>query len=117
MKPEIKAKVDEFLKTRGIREVSMDEMDKVSGGVDGIYGVDGHYYTEQEIVAIGRTTAENLGYNVAAEVLCGMFMMDPSEIKKHNHSTNSADAVGDIDAFISQMFNIYDRIEKTGHSY
>ena len=117
MDKEMMGKVNELLKANGKRELSLDEMDKVSGGVDGIYGVDGHYYTEPEILAIGRTTAENLGYNVAAEVLCGMFMMDPSEIKKHNHSTNSADAVGDIDAFISQMFNIYDRIEKTGHSY
>lgn len=32
MNPEIKAKVNEILKARGIREVSMDEMDKVAGG-------------------------------------------------------------------------------------
>ena len=32
MKPEIKAKVDEILKAHGMRELSMDDMDKVSGG-------------------------------------------------------------------------------------
>lgn len=32
MKPEIKAKVDEILKAHGMRELSLDDMDKVSGG-------------------------------------------------------------------------------------
>ena len=33
MDKEMKAKVDEFLKTNGRRELSMDEMDKVVGGI------------------------------------------------------------------------------------
>ena len=50
MNPEIKAKVDKFLETRGIREVSLDEMGKVSGGQKNypIYGV---LHTHEEIDA------------------------------------------------------------------
>ena len=97
------------------RELSLDEMDKVSGGVDGITGIDGHYYTEGEILTLGRATAQTFGYDVAADMLCELFMLSKTEIKKRNRS--GADAVGGIDAFVSQMFNIFDRIDKTGHSY
>ena len=38
MDKEMKAKIDEFLKTNGRRELSMDEMDKVVGGGCGFYG-------------------------------------------------------------------------------
>ena len=99
------------------RQLSDNELDQVNGGVDGIYGIDGHYYTEGEIITLGRTTAQSFGYDIAADVLCKLFMLSKTEIKKHNGSSSSADAVGKIDAFISQMFNIYDRIDKTGHSY
>ena len=98
------------------RQLSDNELDQVNGGgVDGIYGIDGHYYTEGEILTLGRTTAQTFGYDVAADMLCTLFMLSKTEIKKHNRS--GADAVGGIDAFISQMFNIYDRIDETGHSY
>ena len=98
------------------RQLSDNELDQVNGGgVDGIYGIDGHYYTEGEILTLGRITAQTFGYDVAADMLCTLFMLSKTEIKKHNSS--GADAVGSIDAFISQMFNIYDRIYETGHSY
>ena len=100
------------------RQLSDSELDQVNGGgVDGIYGIDGHYYTEGEILTLGRTTAQTFGYDIAADMLCTLFMMSKTEIKKHNGSSSPADAVGKIDAFISQMFNVYDRIDETGHSY
>ena len=34
MDKEMKVKIDEFLKAKGMRELNLDEMDKVSGGTD-----------------------------------------------------------------------------------
>ena len=116
MDKEMKAKIDEILKDYGRRELSPDELDKVNGGkVEGMYGIDGNYYSEQDIVNLGRITAKNLGYNVAAEILCELFMMRKTEIAKQLRGTG--DDVASIDAFICQMFNVYDRINGSGHSY
>ena len=49
MDKEIKAKVDDFLKNHGTRELNLDEMDKVSGGGDGkgyAAAIDGKGYSE-----------------------------------------------------------------------
>ena len=116
MDKEMQAKIDEILKDYGRRELSPDELDKVNGGkAEGIYGIDGNYYSEQDIVNLGRITAKNLGYNVAAEMLCELFMMSKTEIAKQLRGTG--DDVASIDAFICQMFNVYDRINGSGHSY
>ena len=49
MDKEMKAKVDEFLKTNGRRELSMDEMDKVVGGKDYPYSFSmGGYYIHDD---------------------------------------------------------------------
>ena len=49
MDKEIEAKVEEFVKSYGRRELSMDEADKVSGGIDGLTDRYGNYHTAQEV--------------------------------------------------------------------
>ena len=39
---------------KNMREVSMEEMNKVSGGADGVY-VNGHYFTETQVYDTAMT--------------------------------------------------------------
>ena len=73
MKPEIKAKVDEFLKTHGRRELSMDEMDRVSGGIGSqnnpheIY-IEGVKVDEAAFNNMIIDVMDSFGYDVALQV-------------------------------------------------
>ena len=73
MNPEIKAKVNEILKTRGIREVSMDEMDKVSGGWGSEnnpleININGAQVDEATFNNMVLEVMNSFGYDVALEV-------------------------------------------------
>ena len=48
MDKEMKVKIDEFLKAKGMRELSMEEMNKISGGGDKKYDETGHSYVDCE---------------------------------------------------------------------
>lgn len=48
MDKEMKVKIDEFLKAKGMRELNLDEMDKVSGGGDKKYDETGRSYVDCE---------------------------------------------------------------------
>ena len=49
MDKEMQAKVEEFIKAQGRRELSMDELDKVNGGWETLRAVNGQYYTGAQI--------------------------------------------------------------------
>lgn len=48
MDKEMKVKIDEFLKANGMRELNLDEIDKVSGGGDKKYDETGRSYVDCE---------------------------------------------------------------------
>ena len=64
MDKEMKAKIDEVLKTNGMRELSMDEMDRVSGGsFPADYRING--YTAAEAGGMLQTVYDYFGLDVA----------------------------------------------------
>ena len=64
MDKEMKAKIDEVLKTNGKRELSMDEMDRVSGGsFPADYRING--YTAEQAGGMLQSVYDNLGLDVA----------------------------------------------------
>ena len=64
MDKEMKAKVDEFLKTKGVRELSMDELARVSGGsMPADYRING--YTVAEAGGMLQSVYDHFGLDVA----------------------------------------------------
>ena len=64
MDKEMKAKIDEILKANSMRELSMDEMDRVSGGsFPADYTVNG--YTAAEAGGMLQSVYDNFGLDVA----------------------------------------------------
>ncbi|MBR2257267.1 MAG: hypothetical protein IJ899_08005 [Blautia sp.] len=111
MDKEIKAKVEEFVKEYGRRELSMDEMDQVSGGGDGkgyAAAIDGKAYREDFILNMGRTMEQTFGFDVAADALCKMFGLDPVNEKRHS---------ADIDALVNRIYTIHERVQDNGSSF
>ena len=81
MNPEIKAKVDEFLKACGARELTMDEMDKVSGGQQN-ESIGGVLHSHEEIDAYCKMIDDiekSFGRDVAIEVSMGYLPIPQTE--------------------------------------
>ena len=74
MKPKIKAKVDEFLKTHGTRELNIDEMGKVSGGQQNcpIYGVLHSHDEIDEFCGIVEEVDKEFGRDAAIDFALGI---------------------------------------------
>ena len=70
MDKEMKAKIDEILKANGKRELSLDEMDQVSGGGNfpSDYRLAG--YTAAEAGGMLQLIYETLGIDAAADFAC-----------------------------------------------
>ena len=72
MDKEMKAKIDEVLKTNGKRELSMDEMDRVSGGsFPADYRING--YTAAEAGGMLQAVYDNFGLDVAVAYAIEVF--------------------------------------------
>ena len=72
MDKEMKAKIDEVLKTNGRRELSMDEMDRVSGGsFPADYRING--YTAAEAGGMLQAVLDNFGLDVAEKYAIEVF--------------------------------------------
>ena len=72
MDKEMKAKIDEVLKTNGKRELSLDEMDRVSGGsFPADYTVNG--YTAAEAGGMLQAVYDNFGLDVAEKFAIEVF--------------------------------------------
>jgi len=116
MDKEMQAKVDEILKkVQGRRELSADELDMVNGGFEGLYTASGSYLTGSQIIDLGRSMAETIGFDIAGPIICELFQMSPNEAKKFKDGSDSD--VTKMDKLLNQMFLVYERIENSGHSY
>ena len=81
MDKEMKAKIDEVLKTNGKRELSMDEMDRVSGGsFPADYRING--YTAAEAGGMLQVVYDNLGLDVAEKFAIEVFGIISNDWRK-----------------------------------
>lgn len=114
MDKEMKAKVDEFLKTNGTRELSLDEMNKISGGADA-HGVTigGQYFSEGEIndMFIGMTKA--FGFDVAFAAFCDFTGFSVGENPLVG-SYSDCEAMGVV---LAQYWKVRGRLDDKGTSY
>ena len=100
---------------KNMRELSLDEMDKVSGGWETLRAVDGQYYTGPQIGKLAYSMVDAFGWDIAGETICKMFGVSPNEarnIKRGDITDRSR-----MDILLATIGQIMDRIEKTGHSY
>ncbi len=97
----------------GMRELSMDEMDKVSGGTG--QWVNGVYMDEGAINDYANVLINNYCYDVAAEMYCKTFGLSPREIKDtHNGGVSDKE---NMKLLVYRHMQILDNLEKKGHSY
>ncbi len=81
MDKEMKAKIDELLKTNGKRELSLDEMDRVSGGsFPADYRING--YTAAEAGGMLQAVYDNLGLDVAEAFAIEFFGVKTNDWRK-----------------------------------
>ena len=115
MDKEIKAKVEEFVKEYGKRELSMEELDKVNGGWETLRAVNGQYYTGAEIGDLAYSMVDAFGWDVAGESICIMFGVSPNEAR--NIKKGGITDKGKMDILLATIGQIMDRLEKRGHSH
>ena len=108
MDKEMMGKVNEFLKASGKRELSLDEMDKVVGGVDPEF--------EAQAYKLGMTLVDAFPYDVAASVYCDMFGISQREAKNFATIGGASDK-DKMSALINRHMKILDNLEEKGHSY
>ena len=107
MDKEIMDKVNEMMKAHGKRELSLDEMDKVSGGVDPEF--------EEKAYNLGMAMVGSFPYDVAASAYCEIFGLSQREAIDFGKGGGSdKDKMG---ALIHRHMQILDNIEKNGKSY
>ena len=109
MDKEMKAKIDEVLKTNGKRELSLDEMDKVSGGTDIL--MNGNVVSEAEAYNVAMALFDQFGYDIAAEMFCTMTNIDKYEIKRTRR--RDASDKESMELLVYRCAQIYDK----GHGY
>lgn len=81
MDKEMKAKIDEVLKTNGKRELSLDEMDRVSGGsFPADYRING--YTAAEAGGMLQSVYDQFGLDVAEAFAIEVFGVKTNDWKK-----------------------------------
>ena len=100
---------------KNMRELSMDEMDKVSGGGDGkgyAAAIDGKGYSEDFVLSMGRNMAETFGFDVAADTLIAMFGLHPHEKDKCGGSND----VERIEVLVNRIFTINEHVQDYGTS-
>ena len=108
MDKEMMGKVNELLKANGKRELSLDEMDKVVGGVDPEF--------EAQAYKLGMTLVDAYPYEIAASVYCDMFGISQREAKNFATIGGASDK-DKMSALINRHMKILDNIEEKGHSY
>ena len=88
-KKELMAKANEAMKACGKRELSLDEMDKVSGGADGAW-INGVFMSEADLNSLGQYWTDRFGYDIAADMFCELTGISKREIKDCNSGLNAA---------------------------
>jgi len=87
---------------KNMRELSLDDMDKVSGGLDGVTANNGKYYTKKELMDYACDLTRIIGYDVASQMICEMFGLAPSEA----HRFCGTDIVERMHGLINRLFSI-----------
>ena len=91
MDKEMKAKVDEFLKTNGRRELSMDEMDRVNGGsIPANYRING--YTVAEAGGILQSVYDQFGLDVAEAFAIEVFGVKSNDWRQYMQASAGLNA-------------------------
>ena len=115
MDKEMQAKVEEFVKSYGKRELSMDELDKVNGGWETLRAVNGQYYTGAQIGDLAYSMVDAFGWDVAGESICIFLGGSPNEAR--NIKGGGISDKGKMDILLANIEQIMDRLEESGHSY
>ena len=100
---------------KDMRELSMDEMDKVNGGCDTFRAANGQYYTGAEIGALAYSMVDAFGWDVAGESICTMLGVSPNEAR--NIKRGDITDKDRMDILLAKIGQIMDRLEESGHSY
>ena len=100
---------------KNMRELSLDEMDKVSGGWESLRSVDGQYYTGAQIGALAYSMVDAFGWDIAGETICKMFGVSPNEAR--NIKRGDITDRDRMDILLATIGQIMDRLEKSGHSH
>jgi len=109
MDKELMDKMNEALKANGKRELSLDEMDKVSGGNQGLEYytlIDGSKVTETELTHSFQTLTAQIGYDAAAVMFCEMTGLSKQSIH---------DSSQDINILLNKFYNMQDKGGKGTH--
>ena len=100
---------------KNMRELSMDEMDKVSGGVETFRAANGQYYTGAQIGDLAYSMVDAFGWDVAGESICIFLGVSPNEAR--NIKRGDITDRDRMDILLATIGQIMDRLEKSGHSY
>ena len=115
MDKEMMAKVNEVLKANGRRELSLDEMDKVSGGNVGGITVNGIWTSEDEINEMWGQVVNAVGYDVAGDLFCdtyGIAKYEATRVRRGDASDQENMAL-----LIDRLMKIYDNIDEYGKGH
>ena len=114
MDKETKAKVDEFLKAHGGRELSLDEMDKVVGGADAhgvmLYGT---YYSEGDFYDMFMGMTKSFGFDVAFAAFCEFTGFSVGEVPLGTGGTD----LQKMGVVLSQYWLVCGRLDDKGTCY
>ena len=113
-KKELIAKANEAMKACGKRELSLDEMDKVSGGADGAW-INGVFMSEADLNSLGQYWTDQFGYDIAAHMFCELTGISKREIKDCNCGTGSDK--DSMSVLVNRYMKILDNLEEKGHSW
>ena len=90
---------------KNMRELSMDEMDKVVGGTDIL--VNGNLVSEAEAYNIAMALFDSWGYDIAADMFCTMTKMSKAEIK--NTHMSGCSEKENMKLLVYRCMQIYDK--------
>lgn len=90
---------------KNMRELSLDEMDKVSGGTDIL--MNGNVVSEAEAYNVAMALVDQFGYDIAADMFCTMTKISKNEIKK-THKGGCSDKEN-MQLLVYRCMQIYDK--------
>ncbi len=96
-----------------MRELSMDEMDKVSGGAGGMCDRNGKYHPFEEIISMGRSMTKSFGYDIAFDTMTTLFNISKNEYCNRGDYSD----LDKMDILLAQMQLISEHLDNSGSTY
>ena len=90
---------------KNMRELSLDEMDKVSGGTDIL--MNGNVVSEAEAYNAAMALVDQFGYYIAADMFCTMTKISKNEIK--NTYKGGCSEKENMKLLVYRCMQIYDK--------